>query len=53
MGEGFEAETEAIVARVENRKAETLYETDYLLGVYDENRMGALGFGIYKPAIGK
>ncbi|MCD0490686.1 HipA domain-containing protein [Pedobacter sp. MC2016-14] len=35
---------EAIVARLENRKAETLYETDYLLGVYDENRMGALRF---------
>ena len=25
-------------------KAKTLYEIDYLLGVYDENRMGALRF---------
>ena len=35
---------EAILARGEGRKARTLYETDYLLGVYDGNRMGALRF---------
>lgn len=31
-------------ARAKNEKAETLYEIDYLLGVYDESRMGALRF---------
>lgn len=35
---------EAILARGEGRKARTLYETDYLLGIYDGNRMGALRF---------
>lgn len=35
---------EAILARQEGRKPRTLYETDYLLGVYDPNRMGALRF---------
>lgn len=35
---------EAILAKKEERKAETLFEADYLLGVYDENRMGALRF---------
>jgi len=33
---------EAILAREENRRPEKLMETDYLLGVYDEARMGAL-----------
>lgn len=33
---------EAIDARKENRKPRSLYESDYLLGVYDESRMGAL-----------
>lgn len=31
-------------ARIKNKKAKTLYEIDYLLGVYDESRMGALRF---------
>jgi serine/threonine-protein kinase HipA len=31
-------------ARAMNEKASTLYEIDYLLGVYDESRMGALRF---------
>nr|WP_320059139.1 HipA domain-containing protein [uncultured Bacteroides sp.] len=33
---------EAIDARSENRAVRTLTEVDYLLGVYDANRMGAL-----------
>lgn len=35
---------EAINARLENRASRTLTEADYLLGVYDGNRMGALRF---------
>lgn len=35
---------EAALARAENRPKNTLFETDYLLGVYDEHRMGALRF---------
>lgn len=35
---------EAINARLENRPVRTLTETDFLLGVYDGNRMGALRF---------
>jgi serine/threonine-protein kinase HipA len=35
---------EAILARKENRKPKPLYEEDYLLGVYDAHRMGALRF---------
>ncbi|SDF17709.1 serine/threonine-protein kinase HipA [Pricia antarctica] len=35
---------EAQDARARNDKARTLYEIDYLLGVYDESRMGALRF---------
>ncbi|WP_417882521.1 type II toxin-antitoxin system HipA family toxin [Xanthomarina gelatinilytica] len=31
-------------AATNNEKAKTLYEIDYLLGVYDESRMGALRF---------
>ena len=31
-------------ARAKNQKAATLYEIDYLLGVFDESRMGALRF---------
>ena len=31
-------------ARANNEKASTLYEIDYLLGVFDESRMGALRF---------
>jgi serine/threonine-protein kinase HipA len=35
---------EAIIARKEGRKAENLYESDFLLGVYDGSRMGGLRF---------
>ena len=35
---------EAIMARKEERKPVTLHASDFLLGVYDENRMGALRF---------
>ncbi len=35
---------EAMMARLEQRKENFLFETDYLLGVYDEHRMGALRF---------
>ena len=37
---------EAAEARRESRKARTLYESDYLLGVFDELRIGALRFKI-------
>ncbi len=37
---------EAMLARKEQRKENLLFETDYLLGVYDEHRMGALRFKI-------
>ncbi|WP_245565016.1 hypothetical protein [Spirosoma spitsbergense] len=35
---------EALVARQEARKEKPLFESDYLLGVYDEHRMGAIRF---------
>lgn len=35
---------EAALARMEERKSKNLFETDYLLGVYDGYRMGALRF---------
>ena len=35
---------EAILARKENKSPKTLIESDYLLGVYDENRVGGLRF---------
>lgn len=35
---------EAALARNEGREINTLYESDYLLGVFDEYRMGALRF---------
>jgi len=35
---------EAIFAKQENRPARTLHESDFLLGVYDLHRMGALRF---------
>ena len=35
---------EAATARKEERNQNTLFETDYLLGVYDGHRMGALRF---------
>ena len=39
---------EAINARLQGRKPRTLTETDYLMGVYDGNRMGALRFKFSK-----
>jgi len=35
---------ESIIARAESRKPRTLTESDYLLGVHDKSRMGALRF---------
>ena len=35
---------ESILARMENRPWQNLNESDYLLGVFDEQRMGALRF---------
>ncbi len=35
---------EAQIARAEERSPRKLFESDYLLGVYDEHRMGALRF---------
>jgi serine/threonine-protein kinase HipA len=35
---------EALLSRMENRPQKTLLPSDYLLGVYDEHRMGALRF---------
>jgi serine/threonine-protein kinase HipA len=35
---------EAATARSEGRKEQILFETDYLLGVYDQHRMGAIRF---------
>jgi serine/threonine-protein kinase HipA len=37
---------EALLARTEKRKPEPLKESDYLLGVFDQYRMGALRFKI-------
>ena len=37
---------EAQLARDRNEKPKTLYDIDFLLGVYDESRMGALRFKI-------
>lgn len=41
---------EAILSRREGRKPNSLFESDYLLGVFDENRMGALRFKISPDA---
>ncbi len=35
---------ESLLAKQENRRAANLYDIDFLLGVYDESRMGALRF---------
>ncbi|MBC7904984.1 MAG: type II toxin-antitoxin system HipA family toxin [Gemmatimonadaceae bacterium] len=35
---------EAISARIESRKVKTLFEEDFLLGVFDAHRMGAIRF---------
>ena len=37
---------EAILARIEGRKPRALMESDYLLGVFDETRMGGLRFAL-------
>jgi serine/threonine-protein kinase HipA len=37
---------EAFLAEIENRPEKRLLESDFLLGVFDENRMGALRFKI-------
>ena len=39
---------EANIARKEERKPKSLNESDYLLGVYDESRMGGLRFSLEK-----
>ncbi len=39
---------EAIMAREENRKEKTLMESDFLLGVFDEHRVGGLRFKLNK-----
>jgi len=39
---------EAATARKEKRPEQNLFETDFLLGVYDEHRMGALRFKVEK-----
>lgn len=41
---------ESQLARQENRKPRTLVESDYLLGVYDLHRIGALRFKLNKTA---
>lgn len=38
---------EALIARQEERRPLTLHESDFLLGVYDGNRMGGLRFKLY------
>jgi serine/threonine-protein kinase HipA len=37
---------EAALARNEGRKENTLFETDYLLGVFDDHRMGGIRFKV-------
>ena len=37
---------EAIIAKKEERKPRTLTEADFLIGVYDETRMGGLRFSV-------
>ncbi len=39
---------EAVIARKEERKPRALTESDFLLGVYDETRMGGLRFSLEK-----
>jgi serine/threonine-protein kinase HipA len=43
-GETLMKRREAMLARKEERKAKTLLPSDYLLGVFDAHRMGALRF---------
>lgn len=42
---------EALLARKEKRKGNILFETDYLLGVFDEHRLGALRFKLEKDDV--
>lgn len=39
---------EAALARKEEREEQKLFETDYLLGVFDEHRMGAIRFKLHE-----
>ncbi|MBS2210721.1 HipA domain-containing protein [Carboxylicivirga mesophila] len=41
---------EAALARKEEREEQKLFETDYLLGVFDEHRMGAIRFKLHEDA---
>ena len=41
---------ERILAEKEGRKPSKLYDSDYLLGVYDETRMGGIRFKSYTPS---
>jgi serine/threonine-protein kinase HipA len=41
---------EAALARKEEREEQKLFETDYLLGVFDEHRMGAIRFKLDKDS---
>lgn len=43
-GRNLMARKEAVRARIAGEKPKPLLESDYLLGVYDETRMGALRF---------
>ena len=47
-GRGGMKRREAIIAKKEERKPRNLSEADYLIGVYDENRMGGLRFSTSK-----
>ena len=42
---------EAALARIEEREEKKLFETDYLLGVYDGHRMGALRFKLEEDGL--
>ena len=39
---------EAALARMEGREEQKLFETDYLLGVFDKHRMGAIRFKLHE-----
>ncbi len=42
---------EAIIAKAEERKPKALLESDFLLGVFDEHRMGALRFKLHEDGL--
>lgn len=44
MGKAINEKREAALAHQEERKPKLLMESNYLLGVHDMNRMGALRF---------